>query len=102
VLHTNYESDTALDLYEDSLDSPFYSVYGYYGRPDFLELAGRLGILEKRAIKIIDSFIQSEPLVKSFIERSQLTKASEEKYLYKLADKTSRLKPRVDKNTPVA
>ncbi len=45
VLHTPNENDTALDLYNGDMNSPFYAKYGYYGRPNFEELADRMGMV---------------------------------------------------------
>jgi len=91
VIHTPYESDTALDLYEDSIRSPFYETFGYYGRPDFLELARRLGMLEKRAARILDEFIHKEQQVIAFVDRSRLSPDSKAKYIEHLQDKVRRL-----------
>lgn len=57
VIHSPGESDSALQLYEGDYGSPFYSVYGYYGRDNFLALARRLSILPKRAERILQQFI---------------------------------------------
>lgn len=91
VIHTPQEADTALDLYEGSMNSPFYITYGYYGRPDFLELGKRLGLLEQRAVKILDNFIHKEQQVMTFIEKSQLSPNSKDKYANNLNDKLKRI-----------
>lgn len=80
VIHTPMESDVALDLYKGDMDSAFYSRYGYYGRADFLELANRLGIVPKRAERIIDSFQIQQKNVEAFINNSFLSTAVKEKY----------------------
>lgn len=92
VIHTPHESDTALDLYEGSLHSAFYETYGFYGRPDFLELGKRLGILEKRAIKILNDFIIKEQLIIGLIEKSRLSSDSKAKYADNLKEKLKRIK----------
>lgn len=45
IIHSEGESDMALDLYEGDMDHPFYQTRGYFGRPQFEELALRIGIL---------------------------------------------------------
>ncbi|HEU0228569.1 MAG TPA: HipA domain-containing protein [Arachidicoccus soli] len=91
ILHTPHESDTALDLYAESLDSSYYSEYGCYGRPDFLELAKKLGLIEKRSIKILDDFIFKEGEVTEFVEKSLLSDSGKQAYIHNLRDKVHRL-----------
>jgi serine/threonine-protein kinase HipA len=80
-IHTADESDTALDLYEGWMESPYYSQYGHYGRLDFEELAKRLGLQEKRYKRIIEMFNQKQDIVLQMIENSFLME--EVKGLYK-------------------
>ncbi len=80
-IHTVDESDTALDLYEGWMGSPYYSQYGYYGRLDFEELAKRLGLQEKRYTRIIEMFHQKQDNVLQMIDNSFLLE--EVKGLYK-------------------
>lgn len=80
-IHTVDESDTALDLYQGWMESPYYSQYGHYGRIDFEELAKRLGLQEKRYTRIIEMFIQKQDRVLQMIDNSFLLK--EVKGLYK-------------------
>lgn len=91
VVHTPHESDTALDLYEGDTITKFYSVYGYYGRENFMELAKRLGIIEKRATRIIDQFPASNKLIKNFIQNSFLSRQAKEQYIASFADKIKRI-----------
>ena len=91
ILHTPNESDTALDLYPGSIDSSYYSKYGCYGRPDFLELAKRLGLVEKRAVRILDDFILKEAHAVGFVQKSYLSNACKQAYIHNLHDKIHRL-----------
>jgi serine/threonine-protein kinase HipA len=91
VIHTPQESDTALDLYPGDIDSPFYQTYGYYGRENFLALAGKLGLLPTRAARIIDAFPARKAQMEQMVKRSFLADATKAKYLSNLADKVSRL-----------
>ncbi len=94
VIHTPQESDTALDLYPGDMDSAFYQTYGYYGRDNFLELAAKLGLLENRAIRMIDAFSARREQMEQMVQRSFLNDATKAKYLSNLADKITRLDPK--------
>lgn len=95
IIHTPHESDTALDLYPDDINSNFYSVNGYYGRENFMELAKRLGIVEKRALRILDQFATQSEKVIQLIENSFLSPAAKKIYLSSLADKLKRIQKKV-------
>lgn len=91
IIHTPHESDTALDLYPDDINSNIYSVNGYYGRENFLELAKRLGIVEKRAIRILDQFSSGSEIAIHIIQNSFLSPAAKKIYLSSLSDKLKRI-----------
>jgi len=91
VIHTPHESDTALSLYVNDLNSAYYSTYGCYGRPDFLELAKRLGIVEIRALRIIDDFLHKRNQMEAFVNKSFLSGGSKVKYLHYVNDKLRRI-----------
>ena len=93
VIHSPQESDTALDLYEGDMKSTFYSTYGYYGRENFIELAKRLGIMEKRAARIMDQFSIKKKQMEAFVQRSFLSKEAKEKYLVNIDEKIKRIQP---------
>ena len=91
IIHTPMESDTALGLYKDDIDSPFYSTYGYYGRENFLELATRLGILPQRAERVLNAPREKEQAIYAMTDRAFLSE--EVKILYKknVTDKIKRI-----------
>lgn len=91
IIHTPSEPDTALDLYEKSYDSLFYSQYGYYGREDFIELARKLGIKKNRAVKIIDSFIENKQRVIVMINNSFLSDEVMQLYVTNLKERIRRI-----------
>ncbi|WP_439554915.1 HipA domain-containing protein [Dyadobacter sp.] len=93
-LHTPYETDIALELYEGCLDTEFYAANGYYGRPDFIDFAQRLGIAEKRATGILDTFIDLESQAMKFIAGSRLSEESKSNYSNIVRDRHSRLSRR--------
>ena len=90
VLHTPSENDTALDLYNGDMKSPFFTKYGYYGRPNFEELADRMGMVPKRARRIIDKTISNQKDVTAMINNSFLSNEAKEKYVHYYNDKVKR------------
>jgi len=91
ALHTPEESDTALDLYKGAMDSPFYSVYGYYGQADFRALADKIGLVPVRRDRILDQFLSSKELVLPMIQNSFLSEEAKIKYIHAYTDKLIRL-----------
>ena len=91
LLHTPNEEDTALSLYEGDIDSDFYQQYGFYGKPDFLELSKRLGMIQTRAERIILEFINKKDNVNELVKRSFLSADVKEKYIDNYREKINRL-----------
>jgi len=92
VLHTPNESDTALDLYKGDIESDFYQQYGYFGRPNFEELATKFDLFPARSNAIIDSLLAKQDEVLAMIEHSFLEEATKEKYVNHYKDKLKRFK----------
>ncbi|NII27435.1 HipA domain-containing protein [Pseudoflavitalea sp. X16] len=91
VIHTPNESDTALGLYEGDMDAPFYATYGCYGRSSFMELANRFGIVEARALRIIDQFPAKEESMKTLINASFLSEEVKKLYINNVKEKLKRI-----------
>lgn len=91
VIHTPHESDTALDLYKNDIDSEFYAAYGYYGRANFMELARRIGVMETRASRIIDQFPAKKMQIETLVERSFLSEDAKTKYKLNVREKIGRI-----------
>jgi serine/threonine-protein kinase HipA len=91
VLHTPLESDTALDLYQGAMDSPFYSRFGYYGQADFRALADKLGLVPFRRDQILTLLLSSKDKVMDMIHNSFLSDEAKEKYIYSYEDKLIRM-----------
>jgi serine/threonine-protein kinase HipA len=91
VLHTPLESDMALDLCPNSMESPFYASYGYYGPPEFRALADRIGILPTRRDRILTQFLSATDNVEKMIRQSFLSDQTKTKYLSAYHDKVRRL-----------
>lgn len=90
LLHTPAEADTALDLFEGDTDIPFYKTHGCYGRPHFMTLAERTGILPARAAAIINEMTGKEKEVRKMIAASFLEDAARTRYLQYYLDKQRR------------
>ena len=91
VIHTPHESDTALDLYKDDTASAYYSTAGHYGRDNFMELAKRIGIVESRAVRIINQFNANKEQVNEFLVGSFLSEEVKKLYISCFAEKLKRL-----------
>lgn len=91
VMHTPHEADTALDIYENDIDSEYYKTHGHYGRENFIDLSRILGIVEKRAQRIIDSFADKENIIAQFVNRSFLSQEGKQLYMHYFLEKQRRL-----------
>ncbi len=81
-LHAS-DSRTALDLFKDEEDfqTEFFMENGFYGAPDFMEFARRIGIVEKRAAMFIRNTVGHIPEIDEMLDKSFLS--AEAKQLYK-------------------
>lgn len=91
VLHVPTESDTALQLYTDDLDDPFYSRFGFYGNPNFQELGKRIGLLPQRAMRIIASLLSKKDDIIKMVASSGLSDEAKATYLSAYLDKLKRM-----------
>ena len=93
-LHIPYEqSRTALDLFkdEDDLKTPFYEANGFYGAPDFMEFAKRIGVVEKRASRFIKQAIDAVPAMEEMLDKSFLSEQGKAKYKESIRDRAKAL-----------
>ena len=91
IIHTPNERDTALELFDNDFDSAYYATYGHYGRIEFIEFAKRLGIVEIRYLRIIESFIKKEPQIVALIQNALLSNAAKQFLLQNLQSRLKRL-----------
>lgn len=91
ILHTPRESDVALDLYEKDMNTPFYTSYGFYGKDDFMKLAEKMGLVQKRAERIIEQFIVKEAVAEAFVHKSFLSDELKKLYVHTFRDRVRRL-----------
>lgn len=91
ILHSPGESDTALSLYEGDVDSAFYQHYGFYGKPDFMEFAKRLGIVKMRSERILLEFIDKKNYTIELINQSFLSDDVKKRFIINYLEKVERL-----------
>jgi serine/threonine-protein kinase HipA len=91
VLHTPNETDTALDLYARDTEGDFYSEFGYYGQPEFMTLAARIGIQRKRAERIMTQLLSHRNEVMDMIDHSFLGEKTKLIYTRSYQDKLCRM-----------
>lgn len=85
-LHLPNESRTALDLFDD-FETDFFNQNGFYGRPDFMELARCFGIPQKRAEAILIVFLDQQHSAQEMVERSFLSLPGKQDYLARFTDR---------------
>jgi serine/threonine-protein kinase HipA len=80
-LHVPDESRTALELFKDGFETESYKINAYYAYDDFIVFAQKLGLVESRYKRILETVITAKEAVFSFIEGSLLP--TDSKQLYK-------------------
>ncbi|TCL01772.1 serine/threonine-protein kinase HipA [Roseivirga ehrenbergii] len=78
------ENDTAMalkdGLFIDDYETKSFKANGFYAYDDFFEFAQRIGLNEKRAIRILQNFRTEHELIKTFIDRSFLSEKNKSRY----------------------
>lgn len=89
----NEMSRMALDLFkdEDDFSTLFYEMNGFYGVPDFMEFARRIGVVEKRAERFIKQTVDSVPVMEEMLDSSFLSDSGKEKYKASVRDRAMAL-----------
>ena len=89
----NEMSRMALDLFkdEDDFNTPFYEMNGFYGIPDSMEFAKRVGVVEKRAERFMKQAVDSVPVMEKMLDNSFLSDSSKEKYKASVRDRAMAL-----------
>lgn len=88
-LHMSEDSRTALDLFKDETEfcTPFYKANGFYGKPDFMEFARRIGLVEVRAERFIQQTINSVQPMEEMIDKSFLSDTGKQFYKDSIRDR---------------
>lgn len=81
-LHVD-DSDFALDkgLFADDYKSEAYKKYGHPSKNDFSEFAKRIGVEESRIEKLLNPFMEKQPLMEKLVNSSFLPNADKRGYL---------------------
>lgn len=68
-------------LFKDDFKSMTYKINGYPGKNDFIELAKRMEIQEKRIEKLLAPFLEKQPKVEELTGRSFLNDLTKKAYI---------------------
>jgi serine/threonine-protein kinase HipA len=81
-LHVN-DSDFALTngLFADGYQSKSFIKHGHPSKDDFTEFGRRLGLLERRIVKLLAPYLVRQPSVETMIQQSSLTEPNKRGYL---------------------
>jgi len=80
-IHVN---DTAMalndGLFADNYETESFKANGFYAYDDFLEFALKIGVKKSRAIKILQKYGATNPMVEELVKRSFLNEDTQKKY----------------------
>jgi serine/threonine-protein kinase HipA len=81
-LHVD-DTDFALEkgLFADDFKSDYRRKRNHVGKSDFVELAKRIGITEKRIGKLLMQFLENKQLVETLVNQSFLSDSSKRAYV---------------------
>ena len=87
------DSRMALDLFKDEADfaTSFFEANGFYGTPDFIEFAKRIGVVEKRAARFIKLAVDCVPAMEEMLEKSFLSEKGKDEYKNSIRDRANAL-----------
>lgn len=90
-LHVQELGRTALELFGDDFETEFFKANGFYGKPDFMELAHRIGIKEIRAERFIAETCSHLREMDAMIDRSYLGEPSKTLFKAQVKDRAKAL-----------
>ncbi|SHK43615.1 serine/threonine-protein kinase HipA [Fibrobacter sp. UWH5] len=90
-LHVQEFGRTALELFVDDFETEFLKANGFYGKPDFMELARRIGIKEIRAKRFIAETCSHLREMDAMIDRSYLSKQGKALFKAQVEDRAKAL-----------
>ena len=90
-LHVQELGRTALELFGDDFETEFFKANGFYGKPDFMELAHRIGIKEIRAERFIAETCSHLREMDAMIDRSYLSEPSKTLFKAQVKDRAKAL-----------
>jgi serine/threonine-protein kinase HipA len=92
IIHVPGETDMALDLFDGDHNTSYYQTFGHHGYPDFMEFANQIGLIPKRAKRIMTAMIGQKDSVIKMINLSNLPNDIKAIYLKSFLDKLNRIK----------
>lgn len=78
-------------LFKDDFKSGFYKINGYPGKNDFIELAKRMQIQEKRIVKLLAPFLEKQQKVEELTGRSFLNEQTRKAYIMRYNERRNYL-----------
>ncbi len=90
-LHVQELGRTALELFCDDFETKFFKENAFYGKPDFMEFAKRIGIREIRAERFIHEACCHFEGICKLLDRSFLKRQSRQKYKRLVQDRIKAL-----------
>ena len=78
-------------LFKDDFKSGYYKINGYPEKNDFIELAKRIKIQEKRIEKILAPFLEKQAKVEELTERSFLNEKIRKAYINRYNERRNHL-----------
>jgi serine/threonine-protein kinase HipA len=89
-IHSKTESDLALTLFAEGYPKSFEEL-GYHTSSDFIEFGIRIGVVEKRAKKLLSGMVEESMFCEDLVERSFLSQETKKMYLAFHKDRRERL-----------
>ncbi len=90
-LHLPTETRTALELFKDDFTTESYKANAFYAYDDFAVFAQKLGLVETRYKRILQSFVDQKEAVFSLIDRSILPDDCKQLYKEHVQDRVRAL-----------
>lgn len=79
-------------LFENDFNTESFKANGFYAYDDFYEFGKRIEISDERVVKIIQSFLNKDALVREMVNRSFLTEETKESYFANFLERQKALK----------
>lgn len=86
-LHLPDESRTALELFKARFQTESYQANAFYAYDDFVVFAQKLGLVERRYKRILETFISKQEALFALIECSMLSEESKDLYKQHVKDR---------------
>jgi len=78
-------------LFADGFRSEAFKKHGHPSKDDFMEFGRRLGLLERRIVKLLAPYLVRQPSVETMIQQSSLSEPNKRAYLLWVQTKRNHL-----------